>query len=108
MSFTSLKELLPASADGTYVVIFSSIVVLYILIRLFINWVIASNAIKLLSYLMTSFVMLISLLGGIVLTSMFQMLLLEEVLRSLAVFGGCLVLVHAVQHMFRNKKNRVQ
>ncbi|MFD1361516.1 hypothetical protein [Lentibacillus salinarum] len=102
-----VAALLPAKIDGTYFWVLAGITILYILVHPLITWIIATKSVKLLSYVMTSFLLLIFLLGGVVLTSIFQLPLVEVTLHSLAVFGGCLVIVHAIQHMFRNKKKRV-
>lgn len=107
VDFPVFGALLPEQVNMTYIVIFTGIMVIYFLIRPLINWIIASRSVKLLNYILTSFVMLIFLLGGVVLTSMFQLPLLEVTLHSLAAFGGFLVIVHVIQSMFQNKKKRV-
>ncbi|SFB35348.1 hypothetical protein SAMN04488072_11836 [Lentibacillus halodurans] len=104
---THLSVLLPERIDFSYIFIFTGIVVTYILIRPLINWIVTTKSVKLLSYIMTSLLILLLFLGGIVLTAVFQLPLLEVTLRSLAIFGGYLVIVHFIQFILRSKKRHV-
>ncbi|ALX47318.1 hypothetical protein [Lentibacillus amyloliquefaciens] len=92
--------------DFSYVVLFMIAAVTYYLIRPVIIWLITSQAIRLLNYVMTSFIILLFLMGGIALTAIFQLQLLEAALHSLAAFGGCLVIAHLLKFVFQKKIKR--
>lgn len=93
--------------DYSYIFIFTGIAVTYILIRPLINWVVMSKSVKLLNYVIVSLFFLVFFLAGIVLTAIFRLSLLEVTLHSLAAFGGCLVIVHAVHLFLIRKKKRI-
>ncbi|WP_010530376.1 hypothetical protein [Lentibacillus jeotgali] len=93
--------------NPAYILMIIGITAVYVIIRPFIKWVVVTKSVKLLNYVMSSLLVLVILLGGIVLTAVFQLPLLEVTLHSLAVFGGCLGIIHLLVHAFRNKKKRV-
>ncbi|QKY68896.1 hypothetical protein [Lentibacillus sp. CBA3610] len=93
--------------DYSYMLIFIGITVAYIAIRPFINWIVSSKSVKLLNYVMVSLLFLVFFLGGMILTTMFRLSLLEVTLHSLAAFGGCLIIVHGLQWFLVRKKKRV-
>jgi|SRR5699024_3812118 len=93
--------------DLTYFYIIVVIMAVYFLIRPLIKWIVVTQSVKLLNYVMCSLLVLVFLLGGMVLTAVFRLILLEAVLQSLAVFGVCLGMVHLMQYIFRSKKKRV-
>lgn len=99
--------LLPKSIDLSYVFIFSGIVVTYMMIRPLVHWIVVSKSITLLNYVIVSLLFLVFLLGGIVLTAILRLSLLEVALHSLAAFGVCLVMSYIIQFIFRRKVKRV-
>lgn len=101
-----MADLLPEQMDVTYIFVFTGIAAVYFLIRPLIRWIVVSKSVTLLNYVMSSLLILVFLLGGMVLTTVFQLPLLEVALRSIAVFGGSLGIIHLFQYIFRNRKKR--
>jgi len=100
-------QMLPEQINPAYIFIMIGITAIYILIHPFIKWIVVSKSVKLLNYVMSSLLVLVFLLGGIMLTAVFEIPLLEVTLHSLAFFGGCLGVIHLLLQTFRNKKKRV-
>ncbi|SFD84006.1 hypothetical protein SAMN05216238_104336 [Lentibacillus persicus] len=94
------------AVDYAYVVIIIATALMYYLIQPVIIWLIQSKAVRLLNYVITSFIILLFLFAGIELTAAFKMKWLASGLHSLAIFGGCLVAGRLIKFAFRKKIKR--
>ncbi|TMN23428.1 hypothetical protein [Lentibacillus cibarius] len=93
--------------DAAYMYITLVIIVVYLLIRPVVNWVVLTRTTKLLNYIVSSLLILVLFLSGIVLTTIFDRVLLATVMHCLALFGFFLTVIHIGQQFFRKKRKRV-
>ncbi|WP_164669202.1 hypothetical protein [Virgibacillus doumboii] len=98
----NLNHLIPME----YVYIFIGMIIIYLILRPFVNWVVSVQSVKLLNYVVSSLVFLVVFLLVFVLASIADLQLFEILLQCLAIFGGCLILIHTIQYMLRKNKKR--
>lgn len=101
----NINNLLPAGIKVEYVYIFIGIIIIYLMVHPLVKWVISMQSTKLLAYIMSSLAFLVLFLLGIILTTVLNLTLLAMTLQCLAIFGGCLIIIHALQHLFRKNKS---
>ncbi|RYG74011.1 hypothetical protein EU245_03850 [Lentibacillus lipolyticus] len=93
--------------DAAYIYIFITILAVYLMIRPITKWAITFRTTTFLNYMMSSLLMLVLILSGILLTTLFDTVILVAVMQCLALFGLILAVVHICQQIVRNKKKRV-
>ncbi|GAA0446252.1 hypothetical protein GCM10008983_25100 [Lentibacillus halophilus] len=93
--------------NKTYIYIFIALMALYTIIRPMIKWAVMVKTTKFLNYILSSLLLLVLILSGIVLTAFLDKMILAVVLNCLALFGLMLIVIHTVEYLFRNRKKRV-
>ncbi len=73
-----------AEINAAYVYIFIAIIAVYLIIRPVTRWAVTTKTTKFLNYMVSSLVMLVLILSGIVLTTVFDKVLLSAVMHCLA------------------------
>ncbi len=101
----NINNLLPVGIKVEYFYIFIGIIIIYLMVHPLMKWVISLQSIKLLAYIMSSLAFLVLFLLGIILTTVLNLTLLAMTLQCLAIFGGCLIVIHAFQYLFRKNKS---
>ncbi|SDQ65179.1 hypothetical protein SAMN05216232_2941 [Virgibacillus subterraneus] len=102
---TNINYLLPTGVRVEYVYIFIGIIIIYLMVHPFVNWVVSMQSTILLTYVMSSLAFLVLFLLGIILTTVLNLTLFAMTLQCLAIFGGCLIIIHTLQHIFRKNKS---